>query len=126
MFEFRSSRFARSKPTCPDRRTGWWWRTFAMEGCCIGLNNYLKLLCKFHCGCRILTTGESAMKPETLEERLLKRIDRKRGAVFLRTNFGDLGGYDQVGRVLRDLVRKGQLVRVGQGLYARARPSITS
>jgi len=66
------------------------------------------------------------MKPETLEERLLKRIDRKRGAVFLRTNFGDLGGYDQVGRVLRDLVRKGQLVRVGQGLYARARPSITS
>ena len=64
------------------------------------------------------------MKPETLEDRLLKRIDRKRGDVFLRADFEDLGGYDQVGRVLRELVRKGRLVRVGQGLYARARPSI--
>jgi len=66
------------------------------------------------------------MKPKTLEERLLKRIDRKRGDVFLREDFGDLGGYDQVGRVLRELVSKGQLIRVGQGLYARARPSIAS
>jgi hypothetical protein len=27
---------------------------------------------------------------------------------------------------LRQLVREGRLVRVGQGLYARARPSMTS
>ena len=66
------------------------------------------------------------MKPETLEDRLLKRIDRKRGDVFLRADFEDLGGYDQVGRVLRKIVREGRLVRVGQGLYARARPSMTS
>jgi hypothetical protein len=66
------------------------------------------------------------MRPETLEERLLKRIDRRRGDVFLRSDFDDLGGYDQVGRVLRKIVREGRLVRVGQGLYARARPSITS
>ena len=66
------------------------------------------------------------MKPETLETRLLKRIDRKRGDVFLRADFGDLGGYDQVGRALRKLVREGRLVKVGQGLYARARPSMTS
>jgi len=63
------------------------------------------------------------MKPGTLETKLLNRIDRKRGDVFLRADFEDLGGYDQVGRVLRELVRKGRLVRVGQGLYARARPS---
>jgi Family of unknown function (DUF6088) len=66
------------------------------------------------------------MRAETLETRLLNRIDRKRGDVFLRADFEDLGGYDQVGRVLRELVRMGRLVRVGQGLYARARPSITS
>ena len=66
------------------------------------------------------------MKPETLEDRVLKRIDRKRGDVFLRADFEDLGGYDQVGRVLRKIVREGGLVRVGQGLYARARPSMTS
>jgi hypothetical protein len=66
------------------------------------------------------------MKPETLETRVLKRIGRKRGDVFLRADFRDLGGYDQVGRALRQLVREGWLVRVGQGLYARARPSLTS
>jgi hypothetical protein len=65
------------------------------------------------------------MKPETLETRLLKRIDRKRGNVFLRADFSDIGGYDQVGRTLRDLVRKGRLVRVGQGLYARAQPALS-
>jgi hypothetical protein len=66
------------------------------------------------------------MKPETLEARLLKRIDRKRGDVFLRADFDDLGGYDQVGRALLQLVREGRLVRIGQGLYARARPSLAS
>jgi hypothetical protein len=66
------------------------------------------------------------MRPETLETQLLKRIDRKRGDVFLRADFDDLGGYDQVGRVLREVVRKGRLVRVGQGLYVRARPSMTN
>ena len=64
--------------------------------------------------------GGTAMRPETLETRLLKRIDRKRGDVFLRADFEDLGGYDQVGRALRQLVRDGRLVKVGQGLYARA------
>ena len=29
------------------------------------------------------------MRPETLEDRLLKRIDRKRGDVFLRADFED-------------------------------------
>jgi hypothetical protein len=57
---------------------------------------------------------------ETLERRLLKRIDRKRGDVFLRSDFADLGGYDQVGRVLRQLVQQGQLLKIGYGLYSRA------
>lgn len=48
------------------------------------------------------------------------RIARKRGDVFLRADFSDLGGYNQVGRALRDLVRKGYLIRIGLGLYARA------
>jgi hypothetical protein len=63
------------------------------------------------------------MKPESLEERLAKRIARKRGDVFLREDFRDLGGYDQVGRALRSLVRKGELMKVGYGIYTRARPS---
>ncbi len=60
------------------------------------------------------------MRSEKLETRLLKRIDRKRGDVFLRSDFKDLGGYDQVGRVLRGLVKKGVLLKVSHGLYTRA------
>ena len=59
------------------------------------------------------------MKPDTLEARLQKRIARKQSDVFLRADFEGLGGYDQVGRVLRDLVRKGQLLKLGYGIYAR-------
>src|SRR5215469_8727257 len=66
---------------------------------------------------------ERAMRPETLETKLLNRIERKRGDVFVRADFEDLGGYDQVGRVLRGLIRRRELVKVGQGLYARARTS---
>jgi hypothetical protein len=65
-----------------------------------------------------------AREPESLEKRLEKRLARKRGDVFLRTDFRDLGGYDQVGRVLKGLVKKGQLTKVGYGLYARATPSV--
>lgn len=57
---------------------------------------------------------------EPLQKRLSKRIDRKRGDVFLRSDFGDLGGYDQVGRALRNLVREGRLLKIGQGVYSRA------
>ena len=64
------------------------------------------------------------MKPETLEARLLKRIDRKRGDVFLRADLSDLGGYDQVGRVLSQLVQDGRLMKMGYGVYTRTRPSI--
>ena len=51
------------------------------------------------------------MRAENLETRVMKRIARKRGDVFLRADFNDLGGYDQVGRVLRGLVRKGSCSR---------------
>jgi len=64
------------------------------------------------------------MKPENLEDRLMRRIARKRGDVFLRADFRDLGGYDQVGRGLRQLVREGRLLKIGYGLYTRARPSL--
>jgi len=60
---------------------------------------------------------------ETLETRVSERITRKRRDVFLRGDFADLGGYDQVGRVLRQFVRQGKLLRIGSGLYTRTRRS---
>jgi hypothetical protein len=67
--------------------------------------------------------SDMANTPDSLQERLEKRIARKRGDVFLRSDFNDLGGYDQVGRALRGLVCKGRLMKAGYGIYARARPS---
>ena len=55
------------------------------------------------------------MKSKNLETSVVNRIERKRGDVFLRSDFKDLGGYDQVGRVLRALVRKGLLLKVSHG-----------
>lgn len=63
------------------------------------------------------------MRPETLEDRVLKRVARKKGDVFLRADFADLGGYRQVGRTLRELVRQRKLLRIGQGIYTRAATS---
>jgi hypothetical protein len=57
----------------------------------------------------------------TLRERIEERIVRKRrDDVFLPREFRDLGGEDQVLRVLRGLVREKRLVRLGYGVYARA------
>lgn len=58
---------------------------------------------------------------KTLRERIEARISRKRGDdVFLPREFRDLGGEDQVLRVLRRLVREKRLVRLGYGVYVRA------
>lgn len=57
---------------------------------------------------------------KSLEDRMAYRVERKRGSVYLREDFGDLADYDQVGRGLRRLVAKGKLVKIGYGLYARA------
>lgn len=62
-------------------------------------------------------------KPDSLKVRLEQRVARKRGDVFLRSDFADMGAYDQVGRALLSLVRKGQLMKIGQGLYTRAEKS---
>ncbi len=63
---------------------------------------------------------------KTLESRISYRINRMKIEVLVRDDFEDLGGYDQVGRILRKLVSEGRLVRLGYGIYAKAkRSSIT-
>lgn len=60
------------------------------------------------------------MRKKTLRERIETRITRKKDNVFLTREFTDLGGEDQVIRALRALVRDGQLVKLGYGVYGRA------
>lgn len=57
----------------------------------------------------------------SLKSSIGTKVRRSRRSVFLRADFKDLGGYDQVGRALRELIADGKLIKVGYGLYAKAR-----
>lgn len=57
----------------------------------------------------------------TIQDRLETRINRAKRSVFMRSDFADIADYDQVGRGLRNLVRDGLLLKIGYGLYVRAR-----
>lgn len=57
----------------------------------------------------------------TINRKVQTRVKRSKGSVFLRSDFKDIADYDQVGRALRELVREGLLIKIGYGLYARAR-----
>ena len=63
------------------------------------------------------------MPKRTLKQKMETRINRRKGDVVLRADFADLGDYDQVGRVLRILVKEEVLVKLGQGIYAKAKRS---
>ncbi len=63
------------------------------------------------------------MATQTLMEKIETSVSRSKSNVFLRKDFKDLGGYDQIGRALRSLVADGKLVKVGYGVYVRAEPS---
>jgi hypothetical protein len=59
----------------------------------------------------------------TLGYKISARISRKNCNVFIREDFEDLGGYDQVGRILCGLEKRGKLAKIGYGLYAKTRKS---
>lgn len=65
-------------------------------------------------------------KKRTLEERIILRISLKKDNIFIRKDFEDLGGYDQVGRALRTLVKKEKIAKIGYGLYTKIETSFFS
>ena len=62
-------------------------------------------------------------KPDLAQQIQNRVAANRRASAFVREDFLSLGGYDQVGRALGELVRNGALVRVGYGIYAKARRS---
>ena len=63
------------------------------------------------------------MRRISLKSQIATKVSRSRREVFLRADFEKLGGYDQIGRALRQLTADGVLIKVGYGLYAKARKS---
>ena len=63
-------------------------------------------------------------KSRTLKQKIEYRMARRtHDDVFFPREFTDLSGEDQVLRALRNLVKEGRLIRLGYGVYARARRS---
>lgn len=65
-----------------------------------------------------MTTGKT-----TLQNRIARRVAQSDRDVFLTRDFTTLSGEDQVIRALRGLIVQRKLVRLGKGVYAKARPS---
>lgn len=63
---------------------------------------------------------------QRIRDRIARSIGRSSAEVFLRSDFKDIGSYAQVGKALNSLSRDGRLVRIGYGVYAKARPSSLS
>lgn len=57
----------------------------------------------------------------TIASKVKTRINRSKRYVFSRADFKDIAGYDQIGRALKKLVELGELLRIGYGLYTKAR-----
>ncbi|NOI31422.1 DUF6088 family protein [Vibrio coralliilyticus] len=57
----------------------------------------------------------------TAVDRVYQKIKRSRRYVFERKDFDGFASYDQIGRALRQLVKQGELIRLGYGLYTKAR-----
>jgi len=61
------------------------------------------------------------MARRTLKNGISAKIRRSCKEVFKRSDFEQLAAYDQVGRALHNLAREGALIKIGYGLYAKAR-----
>ncbi len=66
------------------------------------------------------------MPQSTVKDRVIAKIKRSSSSVFLRKEFDQLGDYRQVSRAINAAAASGMLVKVGFGLYAKARPSTIS
>lgn len=55
-----------------------------------------------------------------LEDRMRQSIRRRSGTIVLRSDVAALGGRTQVSHALDALMRGGELVRLGAGIYAKA------
>jgi hypothetical protein len=61
-----------------------------------------------------------------VEERLFRSLARRKDEVFVRKDFAALGSEAQVNRALRSLVSRGVIVKLGVGVYAKAKKSVLS
>lgn len=57
-------------------------------------------------------------------ERIERSVSLKKSDVLLRAEYDSFGSEAQVSRALKELVERGKLVKLGRGVYAKAKPSV--
>lgn len=62
----------------------------------------------------------------SVKERMARSIALRKGEVILRADFESMGSPSQISRALKELIRTGKIIRLGYGVYAKAKPSILS
>lgn len=62
----------------------------------------------------------------SIKDRISKSIKASKANVFIRADFKKFGGYDQVGRALKEIIADGDLVKMGYGVYSKAEKSVLS
>jgi hypothetical protein len=66
------------------------------------------------------------MSKLTIKDRIIRSISMRQGEVVLRSDFEDMGSPAQVTRGLNELVRIGRIIRIGYGVFAKAKLSSIS
>jgi hypothetical protein len=61
-----------------------------------------------------------------ITDRIKRSVSNKKGDVFLRAEFQSFGSIAQVSRSLSELQNKGALIKLGVGVYAKAKTSVLS
>lgn len=59
-------------------------------------------------------------------DRIKRSVANRNADVFVRADFMPFGSQAQVGRALTELQSQGVLVKLGVGVYAKAKPSVLS
>ena len=60
----------------------------------------------------------------SVENRIKRSIGLRADDVFIRSEFEKFASRAQISRALRQLVQSGRLVKLGVGIYAKAKPSV--
>jgi hypothetical protein len=58
-----------------------------------------------------------------IQDRMIRSISNRTGEVFLRSDFEGMGSQSQISRGLSALVTAGRIVRIGYGVFAKAKVS---
>jgi len=66
------------------------------------------------------------MKDVLLKTRMLRSIGKREGEILLRRDFEGWASSSQVTRTLQSLLSRGVILRLGYGVYTKARPSALS